>query len=106
MSLLAEDDGDGFEKYVKVYDDASLSDVVKIVLEFLQTVRHAGAEQWTVDLGEAGETRLDQMAHLVKRHFFFKCLNKLRSFRTRADEAHIAPEHIPKLGQFVNARFS
>ena len=44
MSLAAEDDGDGFEKYVKVYDDASLSDIVKIVLELFQAVRHAGAE--------------------------------------------------------------
>ena len=44
MPLSADDDGDGFEEYVKVYDDASLSDVIKVVLEFLQAVRHAGAE--------------------------------------------------------------
>src|SRR3989304_8923824 len=106
MPLSADDDGDGFEEYVKVYDDAPLPDVVKIVLEFLQAVRHASAKQRAVDLGEAGESRLDQMAHLIKRHFFFKRLDKFRSFRTRADEAHIVSKDIPKLRQFVYAQFS
>src|SRR3989338_3983236 len=106
MPLAAEDDGDSFEKYVKVYNDASLPDVVKVVLEFFQTVRHTSTQKRAVDLGEAGQARLNQVAHLVKGHFFFQCLNKLRSFRAGADETHIAQEHIPKLGQFVNAQFS
>ena len=71
MPLSAEDDGDSFEKYVKVYNDASLPDVVKVVLEFFQTVRHAGTQKRAVDLGEASQARLDQVAHLVKGHFFF-----------------------------------
>ena len=44
MPLSAEDDGNGFDEDVKVYDDASLADVVKVVLELFQAVRHAGAE--------------------------------------------------------------
>lgn len=58
---------------------------------------------FVIDLRPAGEAGFDDVAKIVKRNLFLEIGDKLRPFGAGADEAHLAPEDIDDLGQFVDA---
>ena len=43
------------------------------------------------------------MAQAVEGDFLLQFLDEFRAFRARSDEAHFPFEHVPQLGQFVDA---
>src|SRR5262249_8327172 len=59
------------------------------------------------DLGEPGDPRLD-VAHplLEKWDGIREILQPLRSLRAWPDQAHLSPQHVPELGQFVEPRLA
>ena len=76
-------------------------DVVEVVLDaFTQGCVAAPA----VDLRPAGDAGLDTVAGRVVGNGLAEAVNEHRPLRPRADQAHVAFEHIDKLRQFVQAR--
>jgi len=57
-----------------------------------------------VRLRPAGDARADVVLHHVFRDLVLELLHEIRPLGTRADNAHIALQHIEKLRQFVDAR--
>lgn len=54
-------------------------------------------------LSPAGDAGLDRVAQAVEGDFLLQFLDEFRAFRARSDEAHFPFEHVPQLGQFVDA---
>src|SRR5207237_7949457 len=52
-------------------------------------------------LGPSRNAGLDAVPRLVVGDGLAEFLDKHRAFRSRTDQAHIAPKHVEKLGQFV-----
>src|SRR3546814_4994692 len=55
-----------------------------------------------IDLRPAGDPRLHHVALGIIRQPGFEILDELRPFGARADEAHLALEHAPRLRQLVD----
>src|SRR5438132_642175 len=55
------------------------------------------------DLGQASNTRFDERPHMIVRQESRKLVVVLDQVRSRADNAHIAAEHVPKLRNLVEA---
>ena len=46
------------------------------------------------------------MADHVERHLVAELLHEMRNFRPRANDAHVAFEHVDELGQFVDGELA
>lgn len=80
-------------------------DVVKIMLDFYLGLFGVGSIA-LCDLCPAGDARFDDVAVVVKGNFLNKPVDKYFLFGTGANEAHVAFENVPELGQFVDAGFA
>ena len=58
------------------------------------------------DLGETGDARFHESADVVVRHQLGELIVVLDQVRTRADDAHVAEQHIPKLRDLIDAEFA
>src|SRR5437016_3553044 len=57
----------------------------------------------TAHLSQPGNSRLNERADMVARHYFRKFGVMLEQMRARTDDAHFAAQHIPKLRNFIDA---
>src|SRR5262249_12340338 len=73
-------------------------DVVEVVLDALLERRVASEP---VDLRPPREPRLDLVAQHILRDPRLELGDEDRALRPRADEAHLARQHVPELGQLV-----
>src|SRR5262249_30855878 len=78
-------------------------DVIEVELELPHRVLDRRAVR-RPDLGPAGDPRLDAMAHAVERDLMGELLDEARPLRPRANEAHLALQHVDELRQLVNPR--
>src|SRR3989344_7424658 len=86
------------------------------MLQIVQIVRHLAIGAYDIrraarrivimDLRPAGESRSNQMPHLVLWNFAFVCLRNLGKLGPRTDKGEVASNHIQELRQFINTRFS
>src|SRR3546814_16537189 len=75
--------------------------VIEIVFELLPRILDRGAIR-IIDLRPAGDPRLHHVALGIIRQPGFEILDELRPFGARADEAHLALEHAPRLRKLVD----
>ena len=76
-------------------------DVVEVVLDALL---ERGVAAPAVDLRPAGDAGLHLVAQHVLRNAVLELLDEERPLRPRADERHVAAEHVPELRQLVEVR--
>src|SRR6266849_2136248 len=57
-------------------------------------------------LRQTGDAWLHKRTHMVVAHEFRKLLVVFDLMRLRADDAHVAEEHVPKLRHFIDAQFA
>jgi len=60
-----------------------------------------GVAAQAVDLGPAGHAGFDDVARLIVGDSVREVIDVVRAFGARADEAHVAAEDVPILGEFV-----
>ena len=84
---------------MEVEPDAPVFDVVDVVLDAGGEV---GVAAEAVDLRPAGHARFHEVARKIVRDFPGELVDVIRALRTRADEAHVAAEDVPKLREFVD----
>ena len=77
-------------------------DVIQIVFDARVQI---GIAAPAVHLRPAGNPGLDHMFFHVIRHLILKHFHKIRTLRARADNGHIAQQHIDQLRQLVQAGF-
>src|SRR4029453_19187975 len=82
-----------------------MPDVIEIVLEVLDCVSVAFSVR-IVDLSPAGDPRFYQVPEMIKWYRLFIEFGAFVPLRTRADQAHVALEDIPKLGKLVEPQFA
>src|SRR6266480_539625 len=82
-----------------------MTNVIKVVFQLLDRIFVAFAIG-IIHLGPAGDPRLDEVPEVIKRNFFLVALGTLCPLRAWPNQAHVAPEHIPKLRQLVEPEFS
>src|SRR5437868_3639840 len=75
--------------------------VVDVVVVEAGAVLDGGVAAEAVDLGPAGDADRDPVAEFVGRGRLGELLHEVGAFGAGADEAHVAPEDVPELGQFV-----
>ena len=76
----------------------------RVVVHVLDVILHrlvVGEVGAAVDLGEAGDAGLHVVAAVVLGRVL---LHQLRDLRPRADDAHVALQHVPEVRQLVQAR--
>lgn len=76
-----------------------MGDVHQVELELVI----GGGVVLAVDLSVAGDAGLGLQAEPELGHFLLILGSDLRAFRTGADKAHVAPEHVDQLGQLIQA---
>ena len=80
-------------------------DVIEVVFQFFAGLGQGGAVA-IPDLRPSGEAGADHVAQVVKGQVFRKIRYKLWPFRPGTYQAHVAPQHVPKLRNFVDAGFA
>src|SRR5215204_792554 len=89
---------DGQPHDFDVETDRPVLDVVEIVLDALLERRVAAP---SVDLGPAGDSRLDLVAQHVLRDAVLELLDEVGTFWSWSDDRHVAAQHVPELRQLV-----
>src|SRR4030065_550724 len=88
------------EEDPQVQDQAAVLDVVQVVFELLRR-SFDGSALAVVDLGPAGDARLDHEPCAIEGDPFFQLGDPLRTLRTRADDAHLAEDDVHELRDFI-----
>src|SRR5690606_4891208 len=88
---------DGFQDDGGIEHEREVPDVVEVVFEFSQRVLDARAVG-IVDLGPAGDAGFDQVPKVVAGDLRLVVAHQFVPLGARADEAHVALEHVPELG--------
>src|SRR5947209_19988221 len=78
-----------------------MPDVIEVVHDTLLDARVAAP---TVDLRPAGDARLHAVTEHVLRNLLAELIDEHRALGPRADEAHVAAEHVEELRNLVEAR--
>src|SRR6059058_3685168 len=82
-----------------------MPDVIEIVFELLDCVPIALAVR-IIDLSPASDPRFHQVPEMIKRNRFLISFDAPDPLRAWTDQAHVALEDIPKLGQLVEPQFA
>src|SRR5918993_3283547 len=90
MSMESTDDGQPHDLQIEA--DGPVLDVVEIVFDALFERRVTTP---AVDLGPAGDARLDLVTQHVLRDPVFELLDEVRTLRTRSDNRHVTAQHVP-----------
>src|SRR4051794_36095525 len=97
--------GDGLGADCEIHDEVAVPQVPEVVGELL--CRAGGVERVAAaELRPAGDAGLDQQAPRPEGDRALEQVYELRPFRPRADHRHLAPEHVPELGQLVEMRLA
>jgi hypothetical protein len=84
----------------QIQQDRSVLDVVQVKLKLFD-LTFQGVAVAAIDLGPAGQARLDGKAEGIKWHSFFDFFGEVAADGPRTDEAHVAPEDVDQLRQFI-----
>ena len=98
LSSEPEDLGDRQREDPQVQPQRPVLDVVVVPLD---AVGDRGLAAQAVDLGPAGDPGLDAVAVLVAGDVARELAHVLGALGPRADEAHVAAQHVEQLGQLV-----
>src|SRR5688572_24533773 len=91
-----QNDFDRLQQHHEVEGERVVLDVVEVVLELLARVLGRGTVA-VAHLRPAGDARLDEMPLGIEGNGFGELLHEGRALRPRADEAHVAEQHVEKL---------
>src|SRR5690625_4732562 len=75
-------------------------DIIEVIFEFFDGVFDAGGVS-LLHLGPAGDTRFDAMTPLIEWNLFLELTDECSLLGSRPDDAHVALENVPQLGQLV-----
>ena len=79
-----------------------MADVIQIEPQFLDGILKICAVR-IIDLRPSSDSGSDKVAQMIVRNLLFVDLGALDPLRAWSNEAHLASENIPKLGQFIEA---
>ncbi len=99
--LVPEHDPEGLEQDQQVEERGVVLRIIEIVFELVARIRDRGAVG-IVDLRPAGDAGLHHVALGIIGQLVFEIVDEFRPLRARADEAHLALEHAPRLRQLVD----
>ena len=99
MSVQAQPPHEREPHDLEVETERPVLDVVEVVLDALLDRRVAAP---AVDLGPAGDPRLHLVPQHVLRVAVLELLDEVRALGPRPDQRHVAPQHVPELGQLVD----
>src|SRR5262245_8058505 len=102
-ALPAHHDLDGVDQDGEVEDEREMLHVIEVVAELFERVLDRRAVA-VADLCPPGDAGFDRMPHHVKRNLAGELLDEEWTLGPGPDEAHLAAEHVPELGQLVEAR--
>src|SRR5262245_10871949 len=97
---VAEAVPDRLDENPQVEGEAPALDVVEVVLD---PPLDRGVPPPAVDLGPAGDARLHLVAKHVARHAAPEFFDEARPLGSRANQTHLAAQHVEELGQLVEA---
>ena len=89
LSSIKQNRADGLDGNVQIQKNASVFDVIQIILQFYQTVFHRFAIR-IIDLCPARKSGSYNVSGFVKRHYFGNFLDKERAFGSWSDDCHFA----------------
>src|SRR4029078_12153110 len=93
------------EHYREIEHTGDILDVKRVVAQLLHRVFERRAVA-VLDLGPAGDPRLDRVPLLVERDLLRELLDEKTAFRARPHEAHVAAQDVVELRQLVEARLA
>src|SRR5262249_19863273 len=96
----AEHQASGGERDANVEPEADVLHVMEVVGDLAADAGQIGVRR-QLHLSQAGNTGADPKAFLVMRDRAIELGHELRSLWAGADQAHLAAEHVPELGQLV-----
>jgi len=67
---------------------------------------HAGVPAPSVNLRISADAATDRLPRIIVRKLGAEFCGEFRSFGARADQAHVAQQHIPKLRKLIQAAAS
>src|SRR5205085_9681679 len=106
LRALAENhDLDRVEQDRQVEQERLVLDVEQIVLQLLQRILE-GAAVPIIDLRPARQSRLHDVTLLEVRDLLRQVVHEMRPLRPRADQRHVAGQHVEQLRQLVEARLA
>src|SRR5262249_10514503 len=94
---------EGEDHDAEIQGETPVLDVPDIVEDALL---EAGVAAPAVDLRPARDARQAIVADVVVRDPLLKFIYEFGAFRTRADEAHLAFEHVPELREFIDVELA
>ena len=89
----------------QVEPQSGLLDILQVKDQFLPDAFHV-AIGGQIDLGQARDSRPYPQPIQVARHLLRQHRDELRPFRSRADEPHLAPHHVPQLRQLIEVQLA
>ena len=92
----------GLEQHLGIESRGKIPYIVEIVGELLESVfqiRPVGI----IHLSPTRDPRADQMTEVVVGDLLIILLHQFDPLCPRSDHAHVSPQHIPKLGQLIQA---
>src|SRR3569833_3705673 len=101
----AEQRREGLRADGEVDDEAAMAEVPEVVRELVAGARRVGRVA-APDLRPAGDPGLDHVTAAPERHLRLELGDELRPLRTRADDRHLALQHVRGLGQLVEPRLA
>src|SRR5690606_3090477 len=102
MPVRRDGRADGLEQDLEVHPQAHVLDVEEVVLQLLPDVLEVGVVA-PLPLREAGDAGLDAVAAAVERDGLDVLLDEVGPLGAGPDEAHVAAEDVPELGDLVEA---
>src|SRR6266403_1186058 len=91
---------DGHPQNPDIEPGGPVGDVVEIVLD---AFAQGGIAAPAVDLRPAGDPGFDAVADHVVGNSLRELADEYRALGSRPDQAHVSFEHVPKLGQLIEA---
>lgn len=95
----------GLQDDLDVQERVAVLQIVEVVFQFLFSVLDPRGVA-VVDLGPAGDAGAEPVAVGVEGDLFFELGGEFGLFGSRPDDAHLAPEDVPELGDLVKAELA
>src|SRR5580765_8450101 len=97
-ALAEHDHSHGLDQNEQVENERVVLDVVEVILQLTHRLLDCGAIR-VAHLRPSRDSRLDAVPNRVERNLLSKHVHEFRTFGSRSDKAHLAPEYVDQLRQ-------
>src|SRR5437588_37593 len=106
LRALPKNDGlDGLEDDHQIQGDGHVLDVIEVELKLLLRL-FEGRAVLVAHLRPAGKSGANNVPQVVIGNLLRKPFHELRALGPRTNEAHVATQNVPKLGDLIEARLA